>query len=87
MGNNSVVKLQQFYKKRRIIILGGSGFIGSNLASALNELCADIVVVDGFIDGTGGNVCNLENININLIHSRIEDMNNWKDAIEPNSVL
>ncbi len=87
MGNNSVVKLQQFYKKRRIIILGGSGFIGSNLASALNELCADIVVVDGFIDGTGGNVCNLENININLIHSRIEDMNNWKDAIEPNSVI
>ncbi|MCC7438556.1 MAG: NAD(P)-dependent oxidoreductase [Armatimonadetes bacterium] len=84
---NNLIKLIRFYENRKIIILGGGGFIGSNLALALNKLYADIVVVDDFIYGTGGDPCNLKDANVNLVRSRIENISNWQDAIEPNSIV
>ncbi len=48
-----------FYRGRRVMITGGLGFIGSNLAWRLAELGADILLVDSLIDEHGGNLFNV----------------------------
>jgi UDP-glucose 4-epimerase len=51
---------RQFYRGRRVMITGGLGFIGSNLARQLAELAADVVLVDSLIPDYGGNLFNIE---------------------------
>ncbi len=48
------------YRGRRVMVTGGLGFIGSNLALTLGALGARVVVVDALIAGEGGNPRNLE---------------------------
>ena len=43
----------------RILITGGAGFIGSNLAHALSALGAQVTVVDNFHSDYGANAFNL----------------------------
>ena len=49
-----------FYRGRRVMITGGLGFIGSNLAIHLVGLGADVLLVDSLIPGSGGNLYNIE---------------------------
>lgn len=51
-----------FYRGRRVMITGGLGFIGSNLAHRLAELGADILLVDSLIPDYGGNLFNIAGI-------------------------
>jgi UDP-glucose 4-epimerase len=44
----------------RVLITGGLGFIGSNLARRLDGFGADITIVDSLIPDYGGNVYNIE---------------------------
>ncbi|MGA7989841.1 MAG: NAD-dependent epimerase/dehydratase family protein [Thermoanaerobaculia bacterium] len=44
----------------RVLVTGGAGFIGSNLAIALAECGAAVRIVDAMIPGYGGNLFNLE---------------------------
>ena len=46
----------EFYRGRRVMITGGLGFIGSNLAHRLVELGADVLLVDSLIPDYGGNL-------------------------------
>src|SRR5215210_6908831 len=48
-----------FYRGRRVMITGGLGFIGSNLAHRLAELGADVLLVDSLIPDYGGNLFNI----------------------------
>jgi UDP-glucose 4-epimerase len=48
------------WRGRRVLITGGLGFIGSNLAIRLVELGAHVAVVDSLIPGYGGNRFNIE---------------------------
>ena len=48
-----------FYKGRRVLITGGLGFIGSNLAARLVALGADVLLVDSLIPDYGGNLFNI----------------------------
>ena len=50
------------YRNKKVLITGGLGFIGSNLAIRLLELGADIVIVDSLIEDYGGNMFNIEPI-------------------------
>lgn len=47
---------------RRVLITGGLGFIGSNLAHRLVALGADVLIVDSLIPAYGGNLHNVAGI-------------------------
>jgi UDP-glucose 4-epimerase len=53
---------QDFYRARRVMITGGLGFIGSNLARRLVELDADVLLMDSLIPDAGGNFFNINGI-------------------------
>jgi nucleoside-diphosphate-sugar epimerase len=48
-----------FYRGLKVMVTGGLGFIGSNLARRLVRLGANVVVVDAMIANFGGNLANL----------------------------
>lgn len=50
------------YANKRILITGGLGFIGSNLARALVAQGAEVTLVDSLIPQYGGNPFNIEDI-------------------------
>jgi UDP-glucose 4-epimerase len=50
------------FQGARVLITGGLGFIGSNLARRLDSLGASITVVDSLIPDYGGNLHNIEGL-------------------------
>lgn len=58
---------------KRVLITGGLGFIGSNLAIKLVELGADVTLVDSLIPTYGGNLWNIEPIK-DRVHINISDI-------------
>ena len=55
-------QLPDIYRGRRVLITGGLGFIGSNLARRLVELGAEVMLVDSLIPDYGGNLFNIAGI-------------------------
>jgi UDP-glucose 4-epimerase len=53
---------REFYRGRAVMITGGLGFIGSNLAHALVGLGANVLLVDSLIPDYGGNLFNIDGI-------------------------
>jgi UDP-glucose 4-epimerase len=53
---------ESYFRDRRVLVTGGLGFIGSNLARRLVELGARVVVVDSLIPDYGGNLFNVSGI-------------------------
>jgi UDP-glucose 4-epimerase len=51
---------------RRVTVLGGAGFIGSNLALRLARLGAAVTVVDALVPGCGGHPANLQANDLHL---------------------
>jgi UDP-glucose 4-epimerase len=51
-----------YYRGRKVMITGGLGFIGSNLARRLVDLGAQVLLVDSMIPDYGGNFFNLRGI-------------------------
>jgi UDP-glucose 4-epimerase len=64
---------QEFYRGRRVLITGGLGFIGSNLARQLVDLGADVLIVDSMIADYGGNLFNIDGIE-NRVRVNIADV-------------
>ena len=53
---------QDFFRNKKILVTGGLGFIGSNLAIRLVELGAEVTLLDAMIEGHGGNLFNIKPI-------------------------
>jgi UDP-glucose 4-epimerase len=64
---------KEFYRGRKVLITGGLGFIGSNLAHQLVELGADVLLVDSLIPDYGGNLFNIDGI-ADRVHVNIADI-------------
>lgn len=62
-----------FYAGRRVMITGGLGFIGSNLARRLVDLGADVLLVDALIPDYGGNRFNIDGIR-DRVHVEVADV-------------
>ena len=56
------VDYRAFYNRRRVMITGGLGFIGSNLAHQLVACGAHVLIVDSLIPEYGGNLFNISGI-------------------------
>ena len=50
------------FRGRRVLVTGGLGFIGSNLARRLVEAGAEVLLVDSMIPEYGGSVANIAGI-------------------------
>jgi UDP-glucose 4-epimerase len=57
-----IADYRDFYRDRAVMITGGLGFIGSNLARRLVDLGADVLLVDSLIPDYGGNLFNIDGI-------------------------
>ena len=70
-----------FYRDRPVMITGGLGFIGSNLARPLVDLGADVLLVDSLIPDYGGNLFNIDGIEdrvrVNIADVRQESTMNY----------
>ena len=53
---------REFYRGRRVLVTGGLGFIGSNLARQLVEVGADVVLVDAMLPDYGANRFNIDGL-------------------------
>ena len=66
-------ELLPFYQGRKVMITGGLGFIGSNLAHRLVALGADVLLVDSLIPDYGVNLFNIDGID-DLVYVNIADV-------------
>jgi UDP-glucose 4-epimerase len=69
-----------FYRGRRVMITGGLGFIGSNIARRLVELDADVLLIDSLIPDSGANFFNIDGfadkVRVNIADVRQESTMN-----------
>lgn len=65
--------MAECYANRRVMITGGLGFIGSNLARRLAALGADVLLVDSLIPDYGGNLFNIAGIE-NQVRVNVADV-------------
>jgi UDP-glucose 4-epimerase len=77
------------YRLSKVLITGGLGFIGSNLALRLAALGADVTVVDSSAVGCGANPRNLHGAHgaIRVIHSDIRDAADFAAEIRASDVI
>ena len=72
---------RDFYRGRKVMITGGLGFIGSNLARQLVPLGADVLLVDSLIPDYGGNLFNIdgiaERVQVNIADVRQQSTMNY----------
>jgi len=64
-----------YYRGLKVLVTGGLGFIGSNLARRLVDLGAEVLVVDSLLPNTGGNCVNLKDLK-NRLRVKIVDLRN-----------
>ncbi len=62
----------RFYAGKRIMVTGGLGFIGSNLAARLLDLNADVLLVDSLVPETGANSANIQEIADRVATRRVD---------------
>lgn len=80
---------QKKFRRKKCLITGGLGFIGSNLARKLVGLGADVTVVDSLTPEYGGNLFNIAGIEEKIqIHiSDVRDENRMKYFVQHQDYL
>jgi UDP-glucose 4-epimerase len=81
--------IDEAYRGKRVLITGGLGFIGSNLARRLVELGAEVVLVDSLIPEYGGNRANIAGIEdqVRVNVSDVRDEHSLPSLIRGQEVL
>ena len=80
---------QTGFENKNVLITGGAGFIGSNLAARLVSLGANVVLVDSFIPEYGGSLFNISGIaqQVSLNISDVRDEHSMRRLIENQDYL
>ncbi|MBL8103739.1 MAG: NAD-dependent epimerase/dehydratase family protein [Anaerolineales bacterium] len=83
------MNIASMFFHQSVLITGGLGFIGSNLARKLVELCADVTIVDNLDPDSGGNIFNVEDIkaDLEIIQADIGDEGQMKHAVQGKKYL
>lgn len=81
--------MSQEFSGRRVLILGGMGFIGSNLARRLVELGAKVTIVDSMLPQFGGNLANIEDIQdkVSINYSDIRDRHSLNYLVKDMDII
>jgi len=74
---------------KRILVLGGAGFIGSNIAEGFVNNGDKVVIVDGLLAKTGGDKKNIEGFKdkIEFIESSIENINDLEALLDETDLI
>jgi UDP-glucose 4-epimerase len=82
-------KLALYYRGKRILITGGLGFLGSNIAIQLIELEASVTLLDNMDPGYGGNFFNIQPIKdqVDVIDADIRDEKRMENAIHEKDIV
>ena len=74
---------------QRILITGGLGFIGSNLAHKCLDLGADVTIYDCLDPRSGGNLYNINDIkdSVKLCHQDIQDFSRISQYVQNKDVI
>ena len=77
------------FKGARVLITGGLGFIGSNLARRLAGLGADLTLVDSLIPEYGGNLFNIEGVRdqVRVNVSDVRDSYSMRNLVQDKDYL
>lgn len=81
--------MKNYYQGKNILITGGLGFIGSNLAIKLAELGANITIVDALILSYGGNLFNIEPIKdkVKVVKADLRDKKITEKTIKGKEII
>ncbi|MGI9112136.1 MAG: NAD-dependent epimerase/dehydratase family protein, partial [Gaiellaceae bacterium] len=73
---------------RTVLITGGLGFIGSNLAFALVDAGCDVILVDALVPGHGGNPANVDGLEgIQVVRADLRDSARLAPLVERAELL
>ncbi len=72
---------------RRVLVTGGAGFVGSNLALDLEKKGFDVSIIDGFLEGSGANSFNLENFKGEVLEADIREPKKYASFLKNNDVV
>lgn len=77
------------FKSKKVLITGGLGFIGSNLAMQLAKAGAAVTILDAMIEGLGGNLFNIGDVKdkVKAVIGDVRDKKAVADAVRGKDVI
>jgi UDP-glucose 4-epimerase len=63
----------EFWRRKRVLVTGGAGFLGSSLCHALAALGARVTALDAMLPDGGANPANLEGAGVMLVRGDLRD--------------
>lgn len=88
MPNNKETKMKSM-SQQNVLITGGLGFIGSNLAHKLVSLGANVTIYDALLPQYGGNLANVKEIKekIRDVRADVRDFDKLKEQVKDQDVI
>lgn len=82
-------QLADHYRDQHVVVTGGLGFIGSNVALRLADAGARVTVIDSEAPGCGANPWNLEGARspITVVRADISDATNFTDLLKDTTAI
>ncbi len=72
---------------RKVLVTGGAGFVGSNLALDLESKGFSVSVIDGLIEGSGANLFNLEGFTGEFLEADIRKPEKYQSLLRDQDVV